>query len=103
MISEKQRHEVAQKMRVIACTTDEIGITEHAVIRDLCISPGIYDDCCRSEDVLAVADLIERQTCQMVECSVDHGYRSWGMSCTACGKEFEHVKPGFGWRYCPNC
>lgn len=102
-ITDKQRHDVAHKLRVLACTPDEIGITEHAVIRDLGISAGIYDDCCRSEDVLAVADLIERQTCQMVECTVDHGSRSWGMRCTACGKEFEHVKPGFGWRYCPNC
>ena len=50
-----------------------------------------------------VASLIDRPTCQMVECTVDHGYRSWGMRCTACGKEFEHVKPGFWWRYCPNC
>lgn len=66
MISDKQRHEVAQKLRVLACTPDEIGITEHAVIRDLCISSGIYDDCCKSEDVLAVADLIERQTCRNV-------------------------------------
>ena len=50
-----------------------------------------------------IADLIDRQTCQMVECSIDNGSRSWGMRCTACGKEFEHMKPGFGWRYCPNC
>ena len=25
------------------------------------------------------------------------------VECTACGKEFEHMKPGFGWRFCPNC
>ena len=49
------------------------------------------------------ADLIDRPTCQMVGCTVDHGSRSWGMRCTACGKEFEHMKPGFGWRFCPNC
>lgn len=50
-----------------------------------------------------LADLIDQPTCQMVECAIDHGSRSWGMRCTACGKEFEHVKPGFWWRYCPNC
>lgn len=50
-----------------------------------------------------LADLIDRPTCQMVECSIDNGSRSWGMRCTACGKEFEHVRQGFGWRYCPNC
>lgn len=42
-------------------------------------------------------------TCRMVECTIDHGSRSWGMRCTACGKEFEHMKPGFGWRFCPMC
>lgn len=52
---------------------------------------------------MRVADLIDRTTCQMVECTIDHGSRSWGMRCTACGKEFEHMKPGFGWRFCPNC
>lgn len=50
-----------------------------------------------------VAYLIDRPTCQMVECTIDHGSRSWGMRCTACGKEFKHMNPGFGWRYCPNC
>lgn len=49
------------------------------------------------------ADLIDRPTCQMVECTIDHGSRSWGMRCTACGEEFEHMKPSYGWRYCPNC
>lgn len=66
MISDDERREVARKLRVLACTPDEIGITEHAVIRDLGISSGIYDDCCKSEEVLAVADLIERQTCRNV-------------------------------------
>lgn len=49
------------------------------------------------------ADLIDRSTCQMVECTIDHGSRSWGMRCTACGEEFEHMRPSYGWRYCPNC
>lgn len=50
-----------------------------------------------------LADLIDRPTCRMEECTIDHGSRSWGMRCTACGNDFEHMKPGFGWRYCPNC
>lgn len=66
MITDEERREVARKLRVLACTPDEIGITEHAVIRDLGISAGIYDDCCKSEDVLAVADLIDRPTCRNV-------------------------------------
>ena len=35
--------------------------------------------------------------------TIDHGSRSWGTRCTACGKEFEHVKPSYGWHNCPNC
>lgn len=79
MISDKQRHEVARKLRVLACTPDEIGITEHAVIRDLGISSGIYDDCCKSEDVLAVADLIDRPTCRNVSGCQD------AFECSECG------------------
>ena len=45
----------------------------------------------------------DRPTCKMVECTIDHGSRSWGMRCTACGKEFEHMKPSCGWHCCPNC
>ena len=50
-----------------------------------------------------LAGLIDRPTCQMVECTIDNGSRSWGMRCTACGKEFEHMKSSYGWHYCPNC
>ena len=50
-----------------------------------------------------LVELIDRPTCKMVECTIDHGSRSWGMRCTACGKEFEHMKPSCGWHCCPNC
>lgn len=50
-----------------------------------------------------LADLIDRSTCEMTECSIDNGSRSWGMRCSRCGTEFEHEKPVYGWRYCPNC
>lgn len=52
--------------------------------------------------VETLADLIDR-TCEMTECSIDHGSRSWGMRCSRCGTEFEHERPAYGWRYCPNC
>lgn len=100
MISDDERRKVARKLRVLACTPDEIGITEHAVIRDLGISSGIYDDCCRREDVLAVADLID-PTCEMV---VKHGHAC----CGRCG----HVLAGEGeveeghyefLPFCPDC
>lgn len=104
IVTDEERHEVAKRLRVLACTPDEIGITEHAVIRDLGISAGIYDDCCRSEDVLAVADLIDRPTCRIwyVPGSVDR-------SCSACGVTFstgtyqggDHEEHEF--MFCPNC
>lgn len=110
-ITDKQRHDVAQKLRVIACTPDEIGITEHAVIRDLGISAGIYDDCCRSEDVLAVADLIDRPTCHDVadfdresfKCS-RCDYRVLSIDGAPDAAKLVGTKGGvidFG--YCPNC
>lgn len=43
------------------------------------------------------------RTCEMTECSIDHGSCSWGMRCSRCGTEFEHERPAYGWRYCPNC
>lgn len=98
MASDKQRREVARKLRVLACTPDEIGITEHAVISDLCISAGIYDDCCKSEDVLAVADLIDRQTCRI--CATDHEYED-SVRCDRCRMTFR--RPWEPFKYCPNC
>ena len=50
-----------------------------------------------------LADLIDRPTCKMTECLIDHGSRSWGMRCSRCDTEFEHEKPVYGWRYCPHC
>ena len=101
MINDYERREVARKLLVLACTQDEIGITERAVIRDLGISSGIYDDCCKSEDVLAVASLIDRPTCRMSDIGDDteEVYR-----CSACGEEYfmSDVKP-YPWRFCPNC
>lgn len=80
MITDNKRREVAQKLRSLACTPDEIGITEHAVVSTLGISAGIYDDSCRSEDVLIVADLIDRPTCEM-KSILKSSYRV----CSRCG------------------
>ena len=105
MINDNQRHEVAQKLRTLACTPDEIGITEHGVIRDLGISAGIYDDSCRSEDVLAIVDLIDRPT---ATASMDYeamedgvpDFRIW--TCHRCNESFP-VYRGFSPAYCQNC
>ena len=102
MIDDEKRRKVAWNLRCLACTPDEIGITEHAVIRDLGISAGIYDDSCRSEDVLIVADLIDRPTCETIE----HGRPDESHVCKSCSRcsygwfEDIHDKP---YSYCPNC
>lgn len=97
MTSDEKRREVAKRMREY----DVLEFRESAIVPFLDFLGHGYVNWRAIIDELA--DLIDRPTCQMVECAIDHGSRSWGMRCTACGEEFEHVKPGFGWRYCPNC
>lgn len=108
MIGDEKRHKVARNLRCLACTPDEIGITEHAVIRDLGISAGIYDDSCRSEDVLIVADLIDRPTCENTS-----GYRDV-FKCGKCGFKGELMREVYNKHdqtfnvpylphYCPFC
>ena len=101
-ISDEKRREVAARLRNGGIARDSkeayVLLLSCVGIRPQLPATSTYEDA-----MVRLADLIDRPTCQMVECTVDHGYRSWGMRCTACGKEFEHVKPGFGWRFCPNC
>lgn len=97
MINDEKRREVADKMRGY----DVSEFKESAIVPFLeCLGHG-YTNWRGILDELA--ELIDCPTCQMVECTIDHGSRSWGMRCTACGKEFEHMKPGSGWRFCPSC
>ena len=89
-----ERREVAERLREtrgIMAFVDALGID---VDSDWC-----WTDVCKR-----IADLIDPKTCQMVECIIDHGSRSWGMHCTACGEEFEHMDVGSKpFDYCPNC
>ena len=122
MISDEKRREVAARLRELP--SDTYAASKEWVMEGLFIDASIGDEADYSQIHNAVlgcfpaenmhpgdyeelherlADLIDRPTCQMVECTIDKGSRSWGMRCTACGKEFEHMKPGFGWRFCPNC
>lgn len=121
-INNKQRRKIAIRLRSLVCVLDEIGITEHAVIRELGIQAGIYDDCCKSKDVLTVAELIDRPICKNVS---EFGSHTFAISdvanndrfdfvCSRCGirlmgdelynsplvdKTFAHYEL----RYCPNC
>ena len=48
-----------------------------------------------------LANLIDRPTCTMTECRIDHGPVSWGICCSRCNDEFEHAFHN-EFSYCPN-
>ena len=118
MITDEKRREVAQKLReldmsdieVDGCIIDSpkyVGLLLMRMLDAACdyrdglhYFPGFFS---AQAVVDLFADLIDRPTCEMTECSIDHGSRSWGMRCSRCGTEFEHEKPAYGWRYCPKC
>ena len=96
-ISDDKRREVAAKMRKTCRENPDVSLQGMvASTMNECLPEGM-------EYGPTLADLIDRPTCEMTECSIDNGSRSWGMSCSRCGTEFEHEKPVYGWRYCPNC
>ena len=122
MITDNERREVAQKLRWLPIdmynTIDEWekdGLFINNSVSDEGDYSQIHDavfGCFPAEYMHPgdyeklherLADLIDRPTCEMTECSIDHGSRSWGMRCSRCGTEFEHEKPVYGWRYCPHC
>lgn len=118
MITDEKKREVAQKLReldmsdieVDGCIIDSpkyVGLLLMRMLDAACDYrdglhhfPGFFS---AQAVVELFADLIDRPTCEMTECSIDHGSRSWGMRCSRCDTEFEHEKPVYGWRYCPNC
>ena len=118
MITDEKKRDVAQKLRALdmsdievdGCIIDSpkyVGLLLMRMLNAACDYrdglhhfPGFFS---AQAVVELFADLIDRQTCEMTECSIDHGSRSWGMRCSRCGTEFEHEKPVYGWRYCPKC
>lgn len=110
MTSSDERRKVAARLRALAETPDEIGITEHAVIRTLGISSGYFDDCCRSEDVERLANLIESQPdlcwdvgghqdvfeCSECRCKVE-------LVTEVCNEYGEPFSEPLIPRFCPNC
>lgn len=116
MVSNEERREAAARLRKMLvhmraredwyfrdADTVECG---NAAYRDIAKSIEAFGNMISGNYIHIVeqlADLIDRPTCKMVECTIDHGSHSWGMRCTACGKEFEHMKPSYWWHNCPNC
>lgn len=100
MITDDERREVVARLREWLA----IPWYERPWSRDAMQSLGKMVGAVPGENIVErIADLIDRPTCEMTECSIDHGSRSWGMRCSRCGTEFEHEKPVYGWRYCPKC
>lgn len=100
MITDDERREVVARLREWLA----IPWYERPWSRDAMQSLGKMVGAVPGENIVErLADLIDRPTCEMTECSIDHGSRSWGMRCSRCYTEFEHEKPVYGWRYCPNC
>lgn len=103
MINDEKRREIVGNLRYCAEMCHSTGVLDSDVLNALDIHCGDTDGVSSAYDVEKLADLIDRPTCEMTECSIDHGSCSWGMRCSRCGTEFEHEKPAYGWRYCPNC
>lgn len=103
MINDEKRRKIAGNLRYCAEMCHSTGVLDSDVLNALDIHCGDTDGVSSAYDVEKLADLIDRPTCEMTECSIDHGSRSWGMRCSRCDTEFEHEKPVYGWRYCPNC
>ena len=111
MITDKERHERAKRFRdmisarkygipgKVGSFVDIDDLISELLDRRVYYSELDIDAC----EALGIADLIDRPTCEMTECSIDHGSRSRGTRCSRCGTEFEHEKPDYGWRYCPKC
>ena len=118
MVNDRQRRDVAAGLRLldvsdigdddnIVDSPEESGILFNRILEIANdYRPGLHyfpSHFVARDAVELFADLIDRPTCQMVECTIDNGSRSWGMRCTECGKELEHMRPSYVWRYCPNC
>ena len=109
MISDKERHEVAERLcSIIYYEDDEAGMETCDgvdIIEALGLEPTgpfLADDFPRSE-VERLAKLIDRPTCHM-DCTetidTDHGkVRVW--ECDECGRECEEVNGDY--EYCPHC
>ena len=98
MISDAGRRKIVARLRNLAHSPEEIGIPEHTVIRALGMLGGFYDDCCKNEDVLALADLIDRPTCHISE--TDHEFED-SVRCDRCQMTFN--RPWEPFKFCPSC
>ena len=102
MFTNEDRHEVAERLRILA-THKEV---DKEFVEDVL---GLYmGGCIDGYDpvsVVHVADLIEpepERTCELEHAEWDDGQCTWGCKCILCGNKFEH-ESGTTWNYCPHC
>ena len=103
MISDEERREVAAKLRGLDERIDGVALMCTKLEHDAMALRAIRAVVGKGDIFHLLADFIDRPTCRMTDCGIDHGSCSWGMRCSACDAEFEHVKTSFGWNYCPKC
>lgn len=106
MIDNKERQEIVNNLKSsVELHKDWDNIPDSLLLDILAVDLRYYN---YNEDFEPwlfnyLADLIDRNTCKMVDCVLVHGSHSVGMYCSSCGAEFEQEKAGFMWKYCPNC
>ncbi|MEE1373655.1 MAG: hypothetical protein U0J93_09840 [Parolsenella sp.] len=98
MASDKQRREVAMRLRQMADTHHAVEASR--VTRALGLEYEVYGTVMafNSAAVQALADLIDRPTCRI--CATDHEYED-SVRCDRCRMTFR--RPWEPFKYCPNC
>lgn len=98
MASDKQRREVAARLRQMADAHHAVEASR--VARALGLEYEVYGTVMafNSAAVQALADLIDRPTCRI--CATDHEYED-SVRCDRCRMTFR--RPWEPFKYCPNC
>ena len=93
-----RRRKMADRLRhSVACVRPGDELCDQEVLAVLCVGPGHHEGYSDAEDVLRLADLIDRPTCRAVQTAPGDFY-----ACSECGHD--------GWadadsvtRFCPDC
>ena len=102
MITDKQRRDIAQKLRDAATECYNYGVLESDVLNIL----GVYatDSAClvSSDSIMDVADLIDRPTTTVTVASGDDD-SDLCIKCNSCCRGWHISKYGKSFTYCPEC
>lgn len=98
MITDERRREIAGNLRYCAEMCHSTGVLDSDVLNALDIHCGDTDWVSSAYDVEKLADLIDRQTCHIIE--TDHEFED-SVRCDRCRTTFN--RPWVPFKYCPNC